>query len=274
MLFTGQERIRRILELGALLSLVTAVYRLFPITNADGQYSIGVSLGKRVILLMIVALLLAGLALLLRLRPGLIRLSPRVLRRVMILLLLLLIIGGVLFLYFYEGESKLFSQASDFLHGNLADHYGSGRGYVWKKSLLLIQEAPLFGSGPDTFVFRFKPFNEEYNAIMGTNVFFDFAHNDFLQIGVNYGLVGLLFYLAFLASLAVRMFRAAARNPIVLLFGAAVTGYLAHSFFSFSIAILTPLFWVMAGLLDHCIRETPSPTAAGGIRSQSQEEHQ
>ena len=96
----------------------------------------------------------------------------------------------------------------------------------------------------------------------------DFAHNDFLSVAACTGLVGLALYLLFLAALAVRCIRAAHRSPVMLIFLGGMAGYLIYSFFVFSIAIVTPLFWALAGLADHCVRqlEDTSDLSRGGER--------
>ena len=58
-----------------------------------------------------------------------------------------------------------------------------------------------------------------------------------------------------------------------------MAGYLIYSFFVFSIAIVTPLFWVLAGLADHCVRQLENtsdlsrrdehPTASAGTASRN-----
>ena len=99
------------------------------------------------------------------------------------------------------------------------------------------------------------PYNDAYNTAKGRNEVIDFAHNDFLNIGACTGLVGLGLYAAFLAALLVRCFRKAERCPVLLILLAGILGYLVYSFFVFSIAIVSPLFWVMAGLADQCVRQ-------------------
>ena len=47
----------------------------------------------------------------------------------------------------------------------------------------------------------------------------------------------------------------------MLIFLGGMAGYLIYSFFVFSIAIVTPLFWVLAGLADKCVRQLALPEA-------------
>lgn len=182
-------------------------------------------------------------------------LSPTAVRRAGYGVMAALGLAGLVFLFTYGGDNRLLREASELLHGNLTDEAGTFRGYIWKGALALIAEKPLLGGGPGCFVTRFVPFNEGYQAVTGSNVIVDFAHNDFLNIGVCTGLVGLGLYIAFLTALCVRTLRAVERCPVLLILLAGMLGYLVYSFFVFSIAIVSPLFWVMAGLADKCVRQ-------------------
>ena len=114
------------------------------------------------------------------------------------------------------------------------------------------------GSGTGAFLEAFAPYN------VGIGITFDFAHNDFLQIAACQGIVGLALYLGFIISLAVRGFKKIFTCPWVLVCISSCVGYIVYSFFTFSIAIVSPLFWVMAGLLDKMVRQIPE-TAEGVV---------
>lgn len=171
-------------------------------------------------------------------------------RRAGYAVMLVTLLAGIVFVYSYSGTGILLKEASAFMHGNLPDSAGHGRGYIWRISAKLIAERPLTGGGPGSFYTRYMPYKD------GLSVMVDFAHNDFLNIGVCTGLVGLGLYTAFLVSLAVRCARAVERCPVILILMAGMVGYLLYSFFVFSIAIVSPVFWVMAGLADKCVRQT------------------
>ena len=111
------------------------------------------------------------------------------------------------------------------------------------------------GSGPGTFKGQFEPYNAGYQQY-AANTIVDMAHNDFLQIMVCTGIIGIILYLAFIVSLLIRAFKAEQNSPLAAIMIGSVVGYLAHSFFSFSIAIITPLFWVAAGVLDKLCRQS------------------
>ena len=64
----------------------------------------------------------------------------------------------------------------------------------WKYSLKLIAEKPLFGHGTGSY-------SKEYHRLVQDERFASKnPHNEFLMIGVQLGLLGVLIYLGFLAS--------------------------------------------------------------------------
>ena len=182
--------------------------------------------------------------------------KPAIVRRVGYLLMLVVLLIALVVVYGYQGGNRLVQEASELLHGHLSDEAGTVRGYIWKKTAVIIGEHPVFGGGPGSFATLFQPYNEGYQAVTHNQDVVDFPHNDFLMVAACTGLVGLGLYLAFLITLAVRCLKAARRSGVLLIFLAGMAGYLVYSAFVFSIAIVSPLFWVLAGLADKCVRQT------------------
>lgn len=241
------KRVMRTMQAFGALLLSYAVERLFPIT----QVGVGFAVGKTALAALVLGIVLVVLGILFERKEHTFRLSERQIRRIVLVVVLVAVMAALVFLYSYSGENRLLKEISQVLHGELADNAGSGRGIVWKLSLDFIREMPIFGSGPDTYISRAMPYYESGKL---TQVF-DFAHNDFLQVAVCLGLVGLAIYLAWILYMAIRLLKNAPENPLLLIFGSAIAGYLGHVFFSFSIALVTPLFWVLAGLGNKCLRQ-------------------
>ncbi len=163
-------------------------------------------------------------------------------RKLAVFLILTGVLAFLLFVFNYKGHSQFLFEFSEFMHGRLSDEAGHGRGHIWKTSVEIIKNHGLFGSGPGTFLGEFTHY-----STYRSRYFFDMAHNDFLQIAVCTGLVGLLLYLSFVISLFVKYFKNIENtNALILISG--IIGYLIYSFFVFSIAVVSPLFWVLAGL--------------------------
>ena len=251
-LLTTRRHIADALSIGALTAVVFAAYKAFIYERFWAETIVTLNMEKTSWFILAAAVVLLAAAAFLYWRDKKLDgvplpVKPKTIRLVVALVEVVVIVEAVIFLYHYSGEHRLLVEISQMLHGELSDSAGSGRGIVWKNCITLIRETPVIGSGPGTFAARHEPYN--------TTQYFDFAHNDFLQIGVCQGLVGLVLYVAFLVSLAARALRVAPRCPQIVIFGGAAVGYLVYSFFVFSIGIVSPLFWVLAGIMDKMVRQ-------------------
>lgn len=115
---------------------------------------------------------------------------------------------------------------------------------VWEASFRLIREHPLIGCGVGTFMdqcHRLLPARQTY------------AHNCYLQIWVETGILSLLAFLLFLGTLLLNGVKAYRKNqnPILLGILCGVFGFLVHSLFDtqFYALRLAYLLWFMLGLL-------------------------
>lgn len=129
------------------------------------------------------------------------------------------------------------SLGRDFLSG-LAARSDAGRLKIWKEGFLLIRESPIFGFGLGSW--------GELTSRVG------YAHNNYVQILFESGLLGLLSFLWFLGELLWGCFKKIRRNFDVISLGllTAIIVFLIHSFFDvqFYSLKLRILFWLMAGL--------------------------
>ena len=185
--------------------------------------------------------------------PELFRLAPGKIRKYIFIAFGLIAVVAFTYIFNYSGENKLLFDLHEATHLRLSDDAGSLRGVIYKTCFKLIAENPVFGVGPGAFMSAYAPY-ETFDTVT------DFAHCDLLQIGVCQGLVGLAVYVAFLVSLIVPALKNAHRFPPIVILVAGMAGYLVHSFFSFSIAIVTPTFWILAGILDKTIKQLPKST--------------
>jgi len=126
--------------------------------------------------------------------------------------------------------------------------------FVWQKVVKLILQRPVVGYGPDTHVIPMSSFNQEYIRRFHDRVIIDRAHNNYLDIAVAQGLIGLGAYLAIIVTFLIWLRkRIAAELPggrRLLLCGifAGFCGYLINDFFIFSVVSVSPTFWSLMGL--------------------------
>jgi len=145
-----------------------------------------------------------------------------------------------------HGSGVIF-EAREIMHGNIQDNFGTYRIFIWRNALNAFPNNPIIGTGPDTFALAFPA--EAQVAAGGDYQFFENAHNEYIQYLITHGIVGLLFYLAFVISIVVRSVKKAFNDPILMAVLAAFVGYLAQAFFNISHPIASQMFWVFAGIL-------------------------
>lgn len=143
------------------------------------------------------------------------------------------------------------SELAALLHGRWDDRFGSGRLYIWRETLALVPVRLWFGGGPDTLGLRTTAAFERYDASLGVLIHstVDHAHNDYLNILVNQGLLALLFYLASLLTAAADWIRRADKEPAAAICGGAALAYCVQAFFGVSSFLSTPYLWIALGLL-------------------------
>ena len=156
------------------------------------------------------------------------------------------------------GIDNPIKELGQILHGNFDDRFGHNRMFTWKRTVSLLKMQPvsrtIFGNGPDNFARTLKLYigDEAKLYFGGRNL--DKAHNEFLDVLINNGVIGLLAYLVFFGLLLYYAFRLAPGGGVAPVFGVAITTYLAHAFFGYQLPIQSPIMWVMIGLCAAFIR--------------------
>ena len=163
-------------------------------------------------------------------------------RLYIILLICIVTVASVLFVYFYDAGSGMLHELHEMMHGRVDPSFGTNRIRIWRESLALVPERPLLGGGPDTLPARlfivFERVSEISSETLTRTV--DNAHNEYINLLVNVGILGLIPFLALCVS---SLF---SKNNIC---KAAFLAYAAQAFFSFSVCITAPFFWMLAAFL-------------------------
>lgn len=128
------------------------------------------------------------------------------------------------------------------------DHWGTNRGYIWRKSFELYADFPilhkLFGYGPDTFgILTQKTIYSDMVAV--TNQIFDSAHNEYIQFFVTVGPIGTVAYIAFFVAAIVAFVKNRDKNPYLIGCAVAALCYAAQAFVNLNLPVVTPMFWFM-----------------------------
>ena len=184
------------------------------------------------------------------------RLRKKQLRIIVILILLLALI---LLVFCWPANSGALYELREALQGRLQLSFGSNRLAVWVYSLQMTMDpdpesaAPgipscsfwhrlLFGGGSGSFELRFRNYLDRHHLEIPDSqngvplpVYFDQPHNEYLALLVNNGVPALILYLLLL-------FFVPKQNRLLIL------PYTVQAFFSFSVCLVAPMFWVVLGL--------------------------
>lgn len=134
------------------------------------------------------------------------------------------------------------------------EFFGSSRGYIWKRSIPLIKERLLLGSGADTFplVFPQHDLIEKRKYMFRPYMFLDKPHNMFIQMGINFGGLYLALYImAILVYFANSIWIYLKRKCILkkdlagsMIF-CAIVSYNITGIFNDSVVSVSPMYWTI-----------------------------
>lgn len=133
----------------------------------------------------------------------------------------------------------------------------SGRGYIWGRTIPLLKEHLLLGSGPDTFIMEFPQTDYVMKVNTGLNMYQQLpgkAHSMYLQSALQTGVLSMLCILAFFIQYIVMALRnrkteinkkrAIFRTGIFL----SVIGFLIMGLVNDSNLAVSPVFWCILGM--------------------------
>ena len=132
--------------------------------------------------------------------------------------------------------------------------WGSGRGETWLFGLRTFASMnpwhKLIGSGPDTFYFELIKYPElkadldlAFGGARLTN-----AHNEWISLLVNNGILGLCAFIGMLVSGVKTSFKYAKENLYIIGFALSIISYTANNMFSFEQITNTPFLFLVLGL--------------------------
>lgn len=248
------ENLRRLLELGALVSFAALLAISFKANMTDGGVILGFILSRFSYFLIFSIIAAAVLRLVFRKSEF----TEKRLRVFFSLLSAVSIVSGFAAAYFWKGMEGSVYELSQILHGSIEDSFGSSRILIWRKSLELVPGHLLLGGGSGTLAMRldlsFSRFVEETGKTLYTTV--DNAHNDYLGILVNTGLLSLFAYVFAQGLSLIKAVKSA--RPEALCLACAVLCYWVQAFFGLGLFLVSPLMWLLWGLLVSALRREKS----------------
>ena len=166
--------------------------------------------------------------------------------------LILVIILVLLVVWFWPLQGGGIWELHEILHGRPRLSFGSDRVAVWLFSLYLAGENLVFGGGSGTFNWRFNLYLSDHYLTIPKEQngkalpdYFDNPHNEYVQQLTDHGIPGLVLFLALLLFAVFR--KRDGWFPMLAPCSAAVLCYMVQAFFSFSVCIVAPMFWILLG---------------------------
>lgn len=159
----------------------------------------------------------------------------------------------------YPGSIGSLSKLETFTFGA---SWGSNRGITWTAGLTCFLDqdlaGKLLGVGPDTMALyirsgadpELKQMVEDYfGRLMLTN-----AHNEWLTVLVNEGLLGAVGYIGLMVSAICRYLRAGRKDALAGAMGMGILAYTLNNIFSFQQVMGTSAVFLLLGIGEACLR--------------------
>jgi len=134
------------------------------------------------------------------------------------------------------------------------DEFRDFRPQTWLDTIDMIKARPVFGVGAGNYALTYEEYHKRFKAFRRDTVH---AHNEYLEMTAEYGLVGATLVLCTLISLAVALIRFIRSSPYahhtlpaVALLGA-LAGTAVHGFFDFELRVFPNA--MMLALLTGCV---------------------
>lgn len=136
--------------------------------------------------------------------------------------------------------------------------WGNGRGRIWSFAIKIFGEGNLLhkvlGVGPDclsSYVAAY--YSEEAEYFWGQKVLTN-AHNEWLNILINGGILGAISYIGIFVTAVRRFLKAADKNILLTGIAAAIVSYMAYNFFCYQQVCCTPFVFLLMGIGEYLCR--------------------
>lgn len=147
-------------------------------------------------------------------------------------------------------------EAVSYLNWN--DNWGNGRGRIWSFTARMISGENLrhrmFGVGPDCFSSYVKAYYGEERELLWGDKQLTNAHNEWLNMLVNGGILGAAAYLGIYVTAIVRLLRGRGRNLLLTGIAAACASYMCYNFFCYQQVLCTPFVFILMGTGEYILR--------------------
>jgi len=133
---------------------------------------------------------------------------------------------------------------------------GSGRGFIWSRSIPLIKNNIIIGKGPDTFTLEFPQYDVlgKLRYFGNPYIIVDKPHNMYIQMIISTGCLSVIAVLGIFILYIIQTIRCIINNKsdkyilsLKFAFLAGILGYLFNGLTTDSVVSVAPIFWIMLG---------------------------
>ncbi|MGN0346139.1 MAG: O-antigen ligase family protein [Lachnospiraceae bacterium] len=143
---------------------------------------------------------------------------------------------------------------------NFDEQWGNQRGFNWRMAWKAFCSAGIkdkfLGVGPDCFAAAMDAYcKAEVNAYWNGKIL-ACAHNEWLNMLVTQGILGLISYVGLFVAAVRRMGRCAHKNSELVPFVAAALAYMGHNLFCYQQCVCTSIMFLLLGMGEACVRRS------------------
>lgn len=123
---------------------------------------------------------------------------------------------------------------------------GDIRKIVWQGAIQIWKDYPIFGTGVETFGYSYywhRP--RAHNDVSEWDLLYNKAHNEYLTILANTGLVGLITYLGLIGAFIIWVLKRGIKSRLIIALFAGYVSILVTNFFGFSVVAVNLLFFLI-----------------------------
>lgn len=176
----------------------------------------------------------------------------------------IVVIAGIVFIICMQAQGVLPATISDKLSGisyfNWGDDWGNGRGRIWRFSVKIFSEGSLrhklFGVGPDCFNSYVNTYYGEEEALLWGEKLLTNAHNEWLNILINAGFLGVAAYIGIFVTAIGRFYHKHQQDIWLAGIAAACISYMCYNFFCYQQVLCTPFIFTLMGIGEYIARQT------------------
>ena len=176
--------------------------------------------------------------------------TPKQKKYLALILIGLLILLLALFYFMEWPDHQFLYELHEVMHGNFDDSFGSRRLFIWRNVWSHVPGRIITGHGPDTMVFDNFEYCAYYDEELGRFFsYIDVAHNEYLNVIYHQGIFGLAAFIGLQICCLVIWLKMQRDDIAAASLGAAALCYSIQAFFSFSMCLTAPFFWIVLALL-------------------------